>query len=114
MRALQKKSFHEKVAQQLADTLWFEADSDVVDRVSDSARYADLVILGQYEWQGPQLAHPLPIAHSVVSRCGRPVLVVPATNGPISFARAAIAWDGSREAVSAVHNAVQLCAVAVG
>jgi hypothetical protein len=50
---------------------------------------ADLVILGQY--QGPQLAHPLPIAHSVVSRCGRSVLVVPATNGPISFARAAIA-----------------------
>lgn len=36
---------------------------------------ADLVILGQY--QGPQLAHPLPIAHSVVSRCGRSVLVVP-------------------------------------
>jgi hypothetical protein len=57
------------------------------------------------------VAHPLPIAHSVVSRCGRPVLVVPAAVGPTSFARAAIAWDGSREAVRAVHDALPLLAL---
>jgi nucleotide-binding universal stress UspA family protein len=100
-----KKAFNEEVAQRLPDTRWFESDGDVVHGISDSARYADLVILGQYEWQGPPVAHPLPIAHSVILRCGRPVLVVPAAVGPISFARVAIAWDGSREAVRAVHDA---------
>src|SRR5450756_109217 len=75
---------------------WDEADGNVADGICDRARYADLVILGQYEWQGPHLAHPLPIAHAVVLRCGRPVLVVPAAVGQNSFARVAIAWDGSR------------------
>jgi hypothetical protein len=44
-----KEAFHDEVAQRFADTRWFEADGDVVDGISDSARYADLVILGQYE-----------------------------------------------------------------
>jgi nucleotide-binding universal stress UspA family protein len=91
-----KEVFNEEAAQRLADTRWFEADGDVVDGISDRARYADLVILGQYESQGPQVVHPLPIAHSAVLRCGRPVLVVPAAVGSVSFDRAAIAWDSSR------------------
>jgi hypothetical protein len=45
--------------------------------------------------------------------CGRPVLVVPAAVGPISFARAAIAWNGSREAVRAVHDALPLLALSL-
>jgi nucleotide-binding universal stress UspA family protein len=106
-----KEAFHDEVAQRLADTRWLEADGDIVQGISDSARYADLVVLGQYEWQGPRVAHPWPIAHSVVSRCGRPVLVVPATVGSSSFNRAAIAWDGSREAVRAVHDALPLLAL---
>jgi nucleotide-binding universal stress UspA family protein len=106
-----KKAFYEEVGQRLADTRWFESDDDVVRGISDSARYADLVILGQYERQGPQVAHPLPIAHSVVLRCGRPVLVVPAAVGPNAFAKVGIAWDGSREAVRAVHDALPLLAL---
>jgi nucleotide-binding universal stress UspA family protein len=106
-----KRAFFEEVGQRLTDTRWLESDGDVVHGISDNARYADLVILGQYERQGPQVAHPLPIAHSVVLRCGRPVLVVPAAVGPISFARVAIAWDGSREAVRAVHDALPCLAL---
>ena len=63
-------------------------------------------------WSCPHVVHPLPIAHSVVLRCGRPVLVVPAAVGSTSFNRAAIAWDGSREAVRAVHDALPLLALA--
>jgi nucleotide-binding universal stress UspA family protein len=106
-----KEAFHEQVGQRLANTRWFDADGDVVHGICDSARYADLVILGQYERQGPQVAHPLPIAHSVVLRCGRPVLVVPAAVGPNSFAKVGIAWDGSREAVRAVHDVLPLLAL---
>lgn len=106
-----KEVFHEEVAQRLTDTRWFGADGDVVDGISDRARYADLVILGQYERQGPLVAHPLPIAHPVVLRCGRPVLVVPAAVGSVSVDRAAIVWDGGREAVRAVHDALPLLAL---
>jgi nucleotide-binding universal stress UspA family protein len=106
-----KEAFGKEAALRLTDTRWFELDGDIVDGISDRARYADLVILGQYEWQGPHVVHPLPIAHSVVSSCGRPVLVVPAAIGSTSFARAAIAWDGSREAVRAVHDALPLLAL---
>jgi nucleotide-binding universal stress UspA family protein len=94
--------------QRLADASWFEAAGDIAPRINDKARYADLVVLGQYEWQGSPEAHPLPIAHSVVLHCGRPVLVVPAVVRPSALARVAVAWDGSREAVRAVHDALPL------
>jgi len=104
--------FNEEATQRLPDARWFEASGDVVKGISDKARYADLVILGQYERQGSPEMHPLPIAHSVVLRCGRPVLVVPAVLQSSSLARIAVAWDGSREAVRAVHDALPLLRLA--
>jgi nucleotide-binding universal stress UspA family protein len=100
--------FNEEATHRLPDACWFETTGDVVQGVSDKARYADLVILGQYEWQGSAERHPLPIAHSVVLRCGRPVLVVPAVVQRRSIEKIAVAWDGSREAVRAVHDALPL------
>ena len=92
----------------LADTSWLEMGGDIVEGVSARARYSDLVILGQDEWQEPLERHPLPLAHSVVLRCGRPVLVVPRGVMSAGLARIAVAWDGSREAVRAVHDALPL------
>jgi nucleotide-binding universal stress UspA family protein len=100
--------FSEEATGRLADACWFEAEGDVALGISNRARYADLVILGQYEWQGSPETHPLPIAHSVVLRCGRPVLVVPAGVQQSTLARIVIAWDGSREAVRSVHDALPL------
>jgi nucleotide-binding universal stress UspA family protein len=100
--------FNEEATQRLANSCWFEAAGDVVQGISDKGRYADLVILGQYERQGSPERHPLPIAHSVVLRCGRPVLVVPAVVQPTALEKIAVAWDGSREAVRAVHDALPL------
>jgi len=100
--------FQEEAADRVAHTCWFEAQGDVAQGISEKARYADLVIVGQYEWQGTPETHPLPIAHSVVLRCGRPVLVVPAEVQPSALAKIAVAWDGSREAVRAVHDALPL------
>ena len=97
-----------EATQRLAGASWFEATGDVVQGISQKARCADLVILGQYERQDVVESHPLPTAHSVVLRCGRPVLVVPAVTGPSALANIAIAWDGSREAVRAVHDALPL------
>jgi nucleotide-binding universal stress UspA family protein len=100
--------FREEAMERLADACWFEAKGDVAEGVSDRARYADLVVLGQYEWQGSPETHPLPIAHPVAVRCGRPVLVVPAAVRSSSLASVAVAWDGSRESVRAIHDAIPL------
>ncbi|MHB8165884.1 MAG: universal stress protein [Sulfuricella sp.] len=102
------KVFNEEAVGRVAEVCWFEAEGDVAQGISNRARYADLVILGQYEWQGSPETHPLPIAHSVVLQCGRPVLVVPAVVQQSLLTRIAVAWDGSREAVRAVHDALPL------
>ena len=91
--------FSEESAGRLTDACWFEAEGDVDQGISNRARYADLVILGQYEWQGSPETHPLPIAHSVGLAVRPP--------GP---GRAA--WDGSREAVRSVHDALPLLRLA--
>jgi nucleotide-binding universal stress UspA family protein len=104
--------FREEVLQKMPDALWIGAAGDVVRGVCAQARFADLVILGQYETQGSPERHPLPIAHAVVSQCGRPVLVVPAESMFSTFTKVAIAWDGSREAVRAVHDALLLLSLA--
>lgn len=100
--------FDEEATQRLADAIWFETAGDVVKGISDKARYADLVIVGLYERQGSFETHPLPVAHSIILQCGRPVLVLPAAVQPGALARVAVAWDGSREAVRAVHDALPL------
>ena len=100
--------FKEEAKHHMADACWFEARGNVAQGISDKARCADLVILGQYEWEGSPERHPLPIAHSVVMQCGRPVLIVPAVVQPGAPERIAVAWDGSREAVRAVHDALPL------
>ncbi|WP_414470999.1 universal stress protein [Microvirga sp. M2] len=105
-------AFREEAIARLPETSWSEASGNIAEGISAHARYADLVIVGQSEWQGPPEAHPLPVAHSVVQHCGRPVLVVPALAPPCLFARAAVAWDGSREAVRAVHDALPLLQLA--
>jgi nucleotide-binding universal stress UspA family protein len=100
--------FKEETAQHPTGTSWQEKRGDVVQGITDSARYADLVIVGQYEWQGSPMVHPLPIAHSVALQCGRPVLVVPADTKSNPLNTIAIAWDGSRESVRAIHDALPL------
>ncbi len=104
--------FIEETSRRSIDASWLEASGGVVQGVSDKARYADLVILGQYEWQGAPEAHPLPVAHSVVLQCGRPVLVIPADFHSRPLARIVVAWDASREAVRAAHDALPLLRLA--
>lgn len=100
--------YREEAVHRLAGARWFEAAGDISRRIGEKARFADLVIIGQYEWQAPPERHPLPIAHSVVLNCGRPVLVVPAIGSSSGGQRIVVAWDGSREAVRAVHDALPL------
>ena len=101
-----RATFEAEAVARLEEASWLEVEGDVVEEISARARFADLVILSQGEWQTPVEHHPLPVAHSVVLRCGRPVLVVPDGATPAAFAKVALAWDGSREAVRAIHDAL--------
>lgn len=104
--------FREETIPRLDNACWFEADGDIVKNISNRARYADLVILGQHEWQGSAERHPLSIAQLVVMHSGRPILVVPHGVQSSSLATIAVAWDGSRESVRALHDALPLLRLA--
>ena len=103
--------FSEETRRAGATGIWADAAGDVAREICRCARYTDLVIVGQYEVQEPVERHPLPIANAVVLKCGRPVLVVPESASSIRFERVVIAWDGSREAVRSVHDALPLLAL---
>jgi nucleotide-binding universal stress UspA family protein len=75
-----------------------------------SARYADLVVVGQRD---PDLAPgegmPGYFVEEVVLSAGRPVLVVPyAGRFPRTGTRVLVAWNASREAARAVADALPL------
>jgi nucleotide-binding universal stress UspA family protein len=103
--------FKEEAEHLLPDASWSKVTGDIINGVCDKARYADLVILGQYESQGRPENHPLPTAHSVISRCGRPVLVVPSSVCASALTRVAVVWDRSREAIRTIHDALPLLAL---
>jgi nucleotide-binding universal stress UspA family protein len=72
-------------------------------------RHADLVIVGQ---PNPELggADDALLAEAAFMDTGRPALVVPYAAGvpPLPPRRALLAWDGSREAARAAHDAIPL------
>jgi len=87
---------------------WLDLSGDLAPELAKAARYADLVIVGQYERQTPVERHPLSLAESLVLECGRPVLVIPGHVDMPHIRRVLIAWDGSVEAVRAIHDALPL------
>ncbi|MBV8140538.1 MAG: universal stress protein, partial [Verrucomicrobia bacterium] len=59
---------------------WTATKGDMVDAISQYAAYCDLVIVGQYETAGTPEKRPLTLAASLVLKCGRPVLLLPASH----------------------------------
>lgn len=87
---------------------WRASMDDALAAVRLSARYADLVVIGQPE-PGQALAQAL--AEDVVLSAGRPVLNVPyAGRFAGTGKRVLVAWNASREAARAVNDALPLLA----
>jgi nucleotide-binding universal stress UspA family protein len=99
--------FHSRTSASQVSTTWRGLTGSMVDTLAEEARTCDLVMLGQYEWEGPPINHPLSLAEALVGRCGRPLLVVPVQRSPLPKS-VLVAWDGSREAVRALHDALPL------
>ncbi|HEY9103501.1 universal stress protein [Chitinimonas sp.] len=77
--------------------------------LSLSARYHDLLVLGQTEPGVPVDGLPVDLVQSVVLGSGRPALVLPyAGEAHLARQHALVAWNGSREATRALTDALPL------
>ncbi len=104
---MSESTFREAVAGSGVETAWHAAEGDIVEHICGYARYADVVVLGQYESAGIAERHPLSLASSIVLRSGRPLLVIPETiSGTLEHPRLLVAWDGGAPAVRAMHDAL--------
>jgi nucleotide-binding universal stress UspA family protein len=105
--------FHERTRRWGIHAEWRVEIGDIIGTTKLHARYADLTIVGQgIDFKdGPQDLAFLPA--ELVLGVGRPVLVVPRYGTFDTLAkRVLIAWNGSREATRAVHDALPLLKLA--
>lgn len=84
-------------------------DGDAADGVSLQARYADLVVVGQYDQDEPAPSVQPDFPQHVVMHSGRPVVIIPKQGTLASMGkRVLISWDASRGATRAVTDAIPL------
>jgi nucleotide-binding universal stress UspA family protein len=90
---------------------WHQLDRCHEAELIALARTADLIVVGQIN---PSARHaPTWRPEDVVAACGRPVLMVPYIGTFIEVGRRVlVAWDGSREAVRALNDALPVIAAA--
>ncbi|MFM0136355.1 universal stress protein [Caballeronia grimmiae] len=86
---------------------WVEAAVHARDEVVRHGRCADLVIAGQSDPNDPQTYIVDHFAETLVMTAGRPLLLIPYTGVfPDVGSKILVAWDSSREATRAVHDAL--------
>jgi len=84
-------------------------DDEAAGGLGLQARYSDLVIIGQYDPDGPAPSTYADLPEYVTMNGGSPVLIVPYTGGFTHVGeRMLVAWDGSMEATKTVHSAIPL------
>ena len=90
---------------------WRLVEDSAGPSFSVHARHADLVVLGQEDRDAPVQKGQDVLIEQVLFGAGRPVLLVPA-HGRFAGtgSRVLVAWNGSREATRAVHDALPLIA----
>ena len=103
-----EQRFRQELPQRELDGEWRSLNRDDLPELVQIAKSADLVILGQHlakETEGLVWLRP----DDVMIEVGRPVLIVPDAG---SFERVGkrvlVAWDGTREANRALHDALPL------
>ncbi len=89
-------------------TGWSLIEGDVAEVLTRRARRADLLVLGQERGEEGVLDRR-GVPDTVVLTAGRPALIVPYVGARLPVGRRVlVAWNGSREAVRAVNDALPL------
>lgn len=108
-RAGIERLFHAELERAKIQGEWLVASGDANDTVSRWARCADLVVIGQDDPGDPESFVADQFPENVILASGRPVLVIPYAGTFTTIGqRIMVAWDGSREAARAVHDALPL------
>lgn len=105
------RAFAAAVAGSTVATEWRVAEGHVVREATTHARYADLTVVPQGLDLGVPSADLGALPEELALAVGRPVLVIPRYGAfaPIGR-RVLVAWNGSREATRAVHDALPILA----
>lgn len=75
----------------------------------EAARCTDLTVIGQYDAEADRHHMPAELAETLILESGGPVLIVPYIGSFESIGeRVMLAWNGSREAARALHDAQPL------
>ncbi len=106
-------SFRSQTAAARIETDWQTAmtvnDMELIKRALFQARHSDLMVVGQSDPEALKVGVPADFAEQLILNCGRPVLVVPYAGQFAEIGeRVMIAWNGSREAVRALNDALPL------
>ena len=84
------------------------AVGEIVASIALHARHSDLAIVGQEGGEESTVAWG-GLPDSLVMVCGRPVLIVPYIGAEVPIGgKVMVAWDGGREAVRALNDALPL------
>jgi nucleotide-binding universal stress UspA family protein len=106
-RAALERLFHAEAMRAQVPVDWISTDEYANHAVPRLARCADLIVAGQDDPNDPDAYVGDHFPEALVMSAGRPVLMVPyAGNFPSAGSRITVAWDGSREATRAVHDAL--------
>jgi nucleotide-binding universal stress UspA family protein len=92
---------------------WRVVSDKISEAVARQACYADLIVLGQVDPNHPPLPAARQLVEDVLLTSGRPILIIPYTGRFETFGtNILVAWNNSREAARAVHDAIPLLAKA--
>ena len=106
--AVAKNAFLMAAEAQGVATEWVQADGDPRAIAIRHARHADLIMVSQSE-PGKHTGNGYDLAEELVLASGRPVLAVPYVGDyPKAGKLVMVAWNGTREATRAVHDALPI------
>jgi nucleotide-binding universal stress UspA family protein len=105
--------FHEETERAGKKGEWECVDGELAERIAERARFADLLILGQFDTENPPALSAFLLPAKVVFDAASPILVVPnAETSSDVGKRVVAAWDGSCEAARAIRDGMPLLRVA--
>lgn len=105
-----KAAFEESAAKADVAARWIEAEKDPATAIRMIGRTCDLVVVGQPDPDASSLEDGVQVdLGDLTLSLGRPVLAVPYIGTyPTIGKKIAVAWNGSREASRAMHDALPL------
>jgi nucleotide-binding universal stress UspA family protein len=90
-------------------TAWECVAGDMDEVITECARFADLLMLGQFDTENPPRVSHFSLPAKIILGAATPILVVPNTGMFSDVGRhPLVTWDGSREAARAIRDAMPL------